>query len=46
MEIILKLKTSIAFPKRHKNTQKTRRHQVEGFITKKVISMAGERVNG
>jgi hypothetical protein len=33
-------KTGIVFPERHKNTQKTRRHQVERFITKKVIAMA------
>ena len=33
-------KTDIVFPERHKNTQKTRRHQVERFITKKVIAMA------
>jgi len=30
-------KTGIVFPERPKNTQKTRRHQVERFITKKVI---------
>jgi len=36
-------KTGIVFPKRHKNTQKTRRHQVERLITKKVIAMARER---
>ena len=36
-------KTGIIFPEGHKNTQKTRRHQVERFITKKVIAMAGER---
>jgi hypothetical protein len=33
-------KTDIVFPERHKNIQKTRRHQVERFITKKVIAMA------
>ena len=33
-------KTGIVFPERPKNTQKTRRHQVERFITKKVIAMA------
>src|SRR6476469_8745710 len=33
-------KTGIVFPEPHKNTQKTRRHQVERFITKKVIAMA------
>jgi hypothetical protein len=40
---MLNPKTGLAFPERHKNTQKTRRHQVERFITKKVIAMAGER---
>src|SRR4028118_792968 len=37
---MLSPKTGIVFPKRHKNTQKTRRHQVERLITKKVIAMA------
>ncbi len=30
----------IVFHERHKNTQKTRRHQVERFMTKKVIAIA------
>jgi len=32
--------TGIVFPERHKNTQKTRRHQVERLMTKKVIAIA------
>src|SRR4028118_639093 len=37
-------KTGIVFPERHKNTQKTRRHQVERFMTKKVIAMTVSEV--
>jgi hypothetical protein len=37
---MLNPKTGIVFPERHKNTQKTRRHQVERLMTKKVIAIA------
>ena len=33
-------KTGIVFPERHKNTQKTRRHQVERLMTTQVIAIA------
>src|SRR4028119_2208879 len=37
-------KTGIVFPQGHKNTQKTRRHQVERLMTKKVIAIAVREV--
>src|SRR4028118_2071378 len=42
--MILNPKTGVVLPVRHKNTQKTRRNQVERFITKKVIAMAVSEV--
>jgi len=39
-QLILNPKTGIVFPQWHKNTQKTRRHQVERLMTKKVIAIA------
>src|SRR6476469_856230 len=41
---MLKSKTGIVFPERHKNTQKTRRHQVERLMTRKVIAIAVREV--
>jgi len=40
MQIILDPKMGSVFHERPKNTQKTRRHQVERFMTKKVIAIA------
>jgi hypothetical protein len=38
--MIVNPKTSVVFPERHKNTQKTRRSQVERFMTKKAMAIA------